>query len=251
MIFDQAEFDVRCEWGAQGVTHLAPSSDVIIIVDVLSFSTSVDIATGRGAVVFPYPGQDDSAVAFAAALAAELADSKRTLAGYSLSPQSLLRIPTGARLVLPSPNGATLTLAVGATPTLAGCLRNARAVAHAAQQYGSRIAVIPAGERWRADASLRPAFEDIIGAGAILSHLHENRSPEARLAVAAYQDAQPHLEHRLRQCSSGKELVERGFERDVALASELNVSANVPVWVKGAYVQASPVSGVKGRPTSP
>lgn len=41
MIYDQSEFDLRCEWGAQGVSQLASISDVVIIVDVLSFSTCV------------------------------------------------------------------------------------------------------------------------------------------------------------------------------------------------------------------
>jgi 2-phosphosulfolactate phosphatase len=54
MNFDQAVFDVRCEWGQQGILQLAPISDVVIIVDVLSFSTCVDIATSRGAIAFPY-----------------------------------------------------------------------------------------------------------------------------------------------------------------------------------------------------
>jgi 2-phosphosulfolactate phosphatase len=62
-----------------------------------------------------------------------LADSQRNNSQYSLSPQSLASIPKGTRLVLPSPNGATLTLATEKTPTLAGCLRNYRAVALAAQ----------------------------------------------------------------------------------------------------------------------
>jgi 2-phosphosulfolactate phosphatase len=47
MIFDQQEFDIRCEWGEHGISVLAPISDVIIIIDVLSFSTSVDVAGPR------------------------------------------------------------------------------------------------------------------------------------------------------------------------------------------------------------
>jgi 2-phosphosulfolactate phosphatase len=37
MIFDQSEYQVRCEWGLQGLRQLGPISDVVIIVDVLSY----------------------------------------------------------------------------------------------------------------------------------------------------------------------------------------------------------------------
>ena len=238
MVFAQVEFDVRCEWGEQGLLQLTPTSDVVIIVDVLSFSTSVEIATSRGALVFPYRWKDEArAAAYAASVRAELAGSQRSPSRYSLSPYSLANLPPGSRLVLPSPNGATLSLATGQTPTLAGCLRNARAVARAAQALGRRVAVIPAGERWREDGSLRPAFEDWLGAGAILSHLPGSLSPEARAALAAFREAYRDLPALLRQCSSGKELIQRGFEPDVALAAQLDASTGVPRLVDGAYTQ--------------
>ncbi|WP_242038121.1 hypothetical protein [Tolypothrix sp. FACHB-123] len=72
MIYDQSEFDLRCEWGVQGVTQLAPISDVIIIIDVLSFSTATEIATKNGAVIYPYQWRDDSAIDYAKSLNAEL-----------------------------------------------------------------------------------------------------------------------------------------------------------------------------------
>ncbi len=234
MIFSQSEFDIRCEWGENGVAQLAPVSDAVIIVDVLSFSTCVEIAARRGAVIFPYRGQDDRAEAYAASLGAELAGSRRDHSRYSLSPASLVDIPKGARLVLPSPNGATLTLGTGGAPTLTGCLRNYRAVASAAQKYGRRLAIIPAGERWP-DGSLRPAFEDWIGAGAIISQLHGELSPEARAARAAFHQAQTGIESLIRQCGSGKELIARGFEENVSLASALNVSECAPLFSDGAY----------------
>jgi 2-phosphosulfolactate phosphatase len=230
MTFDQAEFELRCEWGEHGVAQLASISDVIIIVDVLSFATCVDITVSQDARVFPYYWKDESAARFAASVGAELADGPRSERRYSLSPASLVSIPRGTRLVLPSPNGATLSFSTGATPTLSGCLRNSRAVAAAAQRYGRRIAVIPAGERWR-DGSLRPAFEDWVGAGAILSHLPGMPSPEAHAAVATYRCARQDLALLLKRCSSGKELTERGFEHDVALASSLDVSPCVPTLV--------------------
>ena len=98
----QAGFDVRCEWGLAGITELAPTSDVVIVVDVLSFTTCVQVATANGATVLPYRFRDDTASDFAASSGALLASS-RDGRGYSLSPASLLGIPAGTRLALPSP----------------------------------------------------------------------------------------------------------------------------------------------------
>lgn len=239
MIYDQDEFEIHCEWGVHGIAQLAPISDVVIIVDVLSFSTSVEIATAHGATVYPYHWHDENARAFADSMNAELADTRRSQSRFTLSPQSLLEIPRGTRLVLPSPNGSTLTLATGQVPTLAGCLRNARAVAHAAQKIGKRIALIPAGERWN-DHSLHPALEDWLGAGAILDEISaagsNNFSPEARAARSLFRALESEIATMLMQCSSGKELRGKGFARDVELASALNVSAAVPMLQAGAYL---------------
>jgi hypothetical protein len=86
MTFDQQEFDIRCEWGAHGVAVLAPISDVVIIIDVLSFSTSVDVAVTQGAMVFPYRWRDDTARAYAVSVGATLAGPGRHPTRYSLSP---------------------------------------------------------------------------------------------------------------------------------------------------------------------
>lgn len=234
MNFHQAEFEVRCEWGEKGVLRLAPISDVVVIIDVLSFSTCIDVANSRGAIVFPYQWQDESAQTFAQSIGAELAE-KRGGRRYSLSPASLLSISRGTRLVLPSPNGSSLSLTTAATPTLTGCLRNFRSVALATASYGRRIAIVPAGEKW-SDGSLRPSFEDFVGAGAVISCLQGNLSPEARLAVAAYQGVHQFLERLVKQCGSGQELIERGFEQDVDLALEIDVSDCVPTLIDGAFV---------------
>ena len=216
--YDQNSFDLRCEWGAEGISVLAPISDAIILVDVLSFSTSVEIAVSRGASVFPFYFKDERAAEFAGQKSAILAGGREVPTGFSLSPASLLELPDGGKLVLPSPNGATLSLLTGEVPTLAGCLRNARAVAVAARRFGQRVSVIPAGERWQPGGSLRPAIEDLIGAGAILARLAGTRSPEAELAIAAYERASADLPGFLRACASGRELIERGFSEDVELA---------------------------------
>ncbi|MEO0770276.1 MAG: 2-phosphosulfolactate phosphatase [Cyanobacteria bacterium J06649_4] len=239
--FDQADFEVRCDWGMQGVLRLAPISDVVVIVDVLSFSTCVDVICGRGAmampfrrkIAFPYQWRDDSVSAFAQSVNAEVAQ-RRGSGRYSLSPASLLSVDSNTRLVLPSPNGSTLSLATARTPTLAGCLRNCRAVALAAMTYRNRIAVIPAGEKWP-DGSLRPSFEDLVGAGAVISYLKGALSPEARLASEAFRGVRQSLGDSIKQCGSGQELVKKGYEQDVELALEVNVSDCVPALVNGAY----------------
>ncbi|HKS42877.1 MAG TPA: 2-phosphosulfolactate phosphatase [Blastocatellia bacterium] len=233
MIFDQSEFNIRCEWGEKGVALLAPISDVVIIVDVLSFSTAVDIATSRGALIYPYRWKDETAYLFAESINAEVAD-KNNERGYSLSPASLTAVARSIRLVLPSPNGSSLSLATGSTPTIAGCLRNCRAVAESAMRKGKNIAVIPAGERWD-DGTLRPCLEDLAGAGAIIQYLRGMLSPEARAAVAVFESGSSNLPEQIKSCGSGKEKVAKAAERDIVLASELNASDCVPVMIEGAY----------------
>jgi 2-phosphosulfolactate phosphatase len=235
MYFDQAEYDVRFEWGLSGIQALAPISDVVIVIDVLSFATCVEIAVTNGAAVFPYGGPAHELATFAAQRDAIFASpGRQQTRGFSLSPASLLAIEPGTRLVLPSPNGSTLSLSTGGTPTLAGCLRNARAVASRAVAFGRRIGVIAAGERWP-DASLRPALEDLIGAGAIMAHLPGRRSPEAELALNGFVSNAACLGDTVARCGSGQELLERGFVQDVTLASELNVSETAPILTQGAY----------------
>lgn len=234
---DQAEFDIRCEWGERGAAVLAPISDVVVIVDVLSFSTCVDIATSRGASVYPYRWNDDSAAAYAALKGAMLAAKRGAKGRYSLSPRSLEQIPAGAALVLPSPNGATLSFATGRTPTLCGCLRNAAAVAAHASRFGKRVAVVPAGERWD-DGSLRPAVEDFVGAGAIIRLLAGRRSAEAHAAVAAFENAASDLAQTLCGCTSGKELIDRDFASDVTVAARLDCSSTAPLLSDGCYQSA-------------
>ncbi len=62
----------------------------------------------------------------------------------------------------------------------------------------------------------------------------------AASAAAAFREAQPRLGERLHECSSGQELVELGFRRDVSLAAELNVgdcalvaNGEAYVWIRG------------------
>jgi 2-phosphosulfolactate phosphatase len=223
----QLTHDVRLEWGREGAALLAADCAVVIVVDVLSFSTAVDVAVGRGAAVLPLRWTDGER-----ALAPDvLLAGPRRGPGPSLSPASLVGLPAGTRLGLPSPNGATLCAAVAATGAvlLAGCLRNASAVAAAAAAAGGPIGIVPAGERWP-DDTMRVAAEDALGAGAIAAALPAaDRSPEAELAAAQFAAAcERGLTDVLAATSSGRELHAEGFAADLELAAALDTSSAVP-----------------------
>ncbi|MEM8902228.1 MAG: 2-phosphosulfolactate phosphatase [Actinomycetota bacterium] len=245
----QSGFDVRVEWGPNGLRRLAPHCHTVVIVDVLSFTTCVDVALGRGATVLPYRWHDGAEADHASTHDAELAVPRDQIDEdhqWSLSPASLATIPTGTRLVLPSPNGAALAFGAaeaGATAVLAGCLRNATAIGDLLADGDGPIGLVPAGERWRGETGpLRPCLADLLGAGAVLSHLAEHGrqlSPEARAAAAAWRDARPDVAALVTASVSGRELIERGWARDVELAVELDASRVVPALRGEAFVDAA------------
>jgi 2-phosphosulfolactate phosphatase len=154
----QAGHRLRCDWGPAGAEAITGGADVVAVVDVLSFTTTLDVAVERGIAVYPYPWKDASAAAFARRHDAVLAvgRSESAAAGrISLSPVSI-RAATGVRrLVLPSPNGSALADRLGrrGATVIGVCLRNAPAAAdwtrrRLAHRPGAVVAVVAAGERW-------------------------------------------------------------------------------------------------------
>lgn len=236
----QDGYDVRFEWGAGGAETLGAVADLAVIVDVLSFTTALSVAADAGIDVYPYRWHDrESAPRFASDRDAVLAvgRSYAVTGDVTLSPESIRRAGFIGRLVLPSPNGSTIALTLGAasgTRVVGGCLRNAGAVAEWIGRHLPRratIAVIAAGEI-RSDASLRPAVEDLWGAGALIERLAGDGrtiSPESGAALAAWSAVARSVERNLRDCVSGRELIEFGFEGDVTVAAEVDLSRSVPV----------------------
>jgi 2-phosphosulfolactate phosphatase len=241
----QAGHRVRTEWGPTGAAAIAGGADVAVVVDVLSFTTTVTVAVERGIAVHPFGWRDERAAAYAEELGATLAvgrfEALERPGTVSLSPASLSGVAGVDRLVLPSPNGSTISAALAASgaTVVAACLRNAPAVAawlRPRLDAGAVVAVVPAGERW-ADDTLRPAAEDLWGAGAVLAGLEERGfSPESRLARAAYRAVAGDLPGELTACAGGQELIGKGFAEDVAVAAGHGLSEVVPVLVDGAYV---------------
>ena len=234
----QDEADLRFDWGQPGVAATSPGASTVIIVDVLRFTTAVEAGVRSGGLIYPYRWRDASAATFAMSVGAVLAHEGGPT-GPSLSPASLAGLPGGARVVLPSPNGSTcaaLAAEAGAT-VVAGCLRNASAVADWAGRRGGPISVVAAGERW-VDGSMRPALEDLIGAGAILAACPGEPSPEARSTIGAFAGMKEGLGEVLGRCASARELSEKGYAADVAYALEIDASDVVPVLRDGAFGRA-------------
>jgi 2-phosphosulfolactate phosphatase len=242
----QNDYGVRFDWGPAGAARVAAPEGVLVVVDVLSFTTSVTVAVERGVAVYPAAWRDQRAGELARDVGAVLAVGRSEATAehpWCLSPAALRAADAPSRLVLPSPNGSAIAAAAGGT-VLAACLRNASAVgAWVSKRYGSQgapVTVIAAGERWP-DGSLRPAVEDLLGAGAVLAALADcgdfEASPEAARARAAYAPTES-VPHAVRCCASAVELANLGFGADVEVAVEVDASTVVPVLTGGAFQPA-------------
>lgn len=206
--FDQRRYQVRHEWGAAGLARLAPA-DVVVVVDVLRFSTTVTDAADRGERV-PLDESAHEVSINGAAVAAAAAAS-----------------------------GGVVLL---------GSLRNARAVAEAVsaeqRRRGDRtsVAVIAAGELSGREtgAALRFAVEDQLGAGAVVDALGalgiDHTSPDAAAACEAFRGLRGAVRHLLTASGSGQELLELGRRDEVVAAAEIDAVSVVPVLRDGAFV---------------
>ncbi|WP_052460284.1 2-phosphosulfolactate phosphatase [Microbacterium gorillae] len=206
--FAQSIHRVRTEWGVPGLGRLAPA-DVVVVVDVIRFSTVISARVAAGEEV-PM---------------------------VEMRPRSL--------------NGAAVADTAAGLPhrpvVLAGCLRNAGAIADAVLALQSEngepvsVAVIAGGELTSRDpdADLRFAIEDQLGVGAIVDALADrgidDASPEATVAAAAFRAVRPALRHLLGASGSGRELVGHGNGELSAEAAAWNADAVAPRLQDGIF----------------
>ncbi|WP_438492267.1 2-phosphosulfolactate phosphatase [Paenibacillus sp. IHBB 3054] len=251
MFYDQTPYKVKVEWGQRGARAASERGDIVIIVDVLSFSSTVVTAVQHKANVFPYPPPiNENAKAYARANSAEIvwgrAEAIRE-GGHSLSPLSFSSADFGRDFVLCSLNGAACTWIASQVPALLiGCFLNASAVAEIAnrlmQQLQANITVVPCGERWsdvrEGENNLRPGIEDYLGAGLILSQLTGSKSPEAEVCIGALKYSSKTIRELIWDCASARELRERGYEDDVTYCCQVNISSAVPILQDTRFINA-------------
>ncbi|MDI9952855.1 2-phosphosulfolactate phosphatase [Rhodococcus sp. IEGM 1305] len=236
----QHDYGLRFDWGLPGAKAVGADADVAVVVDVLSFTTTLTVAVDAGIDVLPYRWNDDSSERYARDSDAVLAVGRNRAANgqISLSPNTIRRTAAPRRLVLPSPNGSTISfeLGTGIGVCVGASLRNATAVADWIARHctsTSVVSVIAAGEKWPG-GELRPAIEDLWGAGAVLSALTAigrgaDASPEALAAMTAWRGVADTLPQSLAACASGRELRASGYPQDVVIAAEVDRSTAVPV----------------------
>ena len=175
----QTDFALRLDWGPTGAGAISSACDVAVVVDVLSFTTTVTVAADRGIGVLPYRwGDDGGAQAVAAAHGATLAvgRSRARHGEVSLSPleraggagSAPARAAVAQRLHDQRPAGGSG--ARGRRRQPAEPLRGSGLAAGPVRDGDLRVALICAGERWP-DGTLRPAVEDLWGAGALVDLL--------------------------------------------------------------------------------
>lgn len=188
--FAQSSYQVRFDWGVAGLARLEPA-DVVVVVDVLRFSSTVVDAAASGIPV-------------------SLADA----VGWSRNGAAVVSaaVPAGAVLV-----GALRNAAAVARTVLE--IQNRR-------QARTSVAVIAAGELTDA-GELRFAVEDLLGAGAIIAALSDlgadHTSPEAAAACESARGLRRALRHLLTASGSGRELAD-----GVASTAKIEAAGLVP-----------------------
>ncbi|WP_096440090.1 2-phosphosulfolactate phosphatase [Alteribacter populi] len=238
---------VHFEWGKRGTREAAGRGDITIIVDVLSFSSTVVSALACGAEILPYPPYLDG-MAYANKQGAELILGRAEAASLdkpTLSPVTFNEEHRGKKYVLCSLNGAVCTWVASQVPyVFVGSLLNALSIADAVNILAGKenvgVTVVACGEQWsdihEQEDRLRPSLEDYLGAGAIIAQLNGRKSPDAKVCEIAFEGVKGQVEELIWNCESGVELRERGYERDVKHCSQLDMSTVVPQLKEGVFV---------------
>lgn len=213
----QEDCTARLDRGRTGAAAISEAVDVVVVVDVLSFTTTVSVAVDAGIEVIPCRWGDERAAASDAEHDAVLAVGRSAARGargpggsISLSPASArAAVDAGTaprRVVAPSPNGSTIAADVAASGAvcIAGCLCIAGAVL---------------------DALVTAGWDDL--------------PPEATSARAGYLAVREDVGAALLVSASGRELVAQGFDHDVAIAAQVGPATSVPVLGERGFTAAS------------
>src|SRR5438477_1587499 len=109
-MYVQSDYPCRLLWGRSGALEACKRADILVVVDVLSFSSTAATAAAQGVILLPV-SPEENMEAFARQHAAQVAVGRGEVPArghFSLSPITYLHAQPGTRVVLASPNGAAL-----------------------------------------------------------------------------------------------------------------------------------------------
>ncbi|KAA3634503.1 MAG: 2-phosphosulfolactate phosphatase [Calditrichaeota bacterium] len=242
--FDSQEpYRCKLEWGVEGAIRAASRGDILVIVDILSFSTTTTYAVSQGATVYPCTKTDDME-SLAEKFHAKIAYSRTDAASkgiYSLSPITFDSISPGEAVILPSLNGSNCSRLCSDAPyVFIGSFLNVSAIADVISTLITKtdidVTVVACGEREKKSNELRPAIEDYLGAGAIIKKLTCEKSPEALVCESAFEMNENRVAELIWDSVSGRELRAIGFEDDVTFACKHDFVKTVPYIHQDAFV---------------
>ncbi len=242
------------DWGVFGVQQAVRRGDIIIVVDVLSFSTSVAIAVKNSAFIFPAKSDED-AMNLKDQFRTEISVKRNEVPSkgkFSLSPATYYEIEPETKITLLSPNGATCTRQIdNSRSVFCGALVNCSTVAEAAfneaVKQNNNITVVACGERLKGSDDIykiRMAVEDYLGAGAILSKIPLPKTAESIVCENAYGKLANHVPDLIWKCESGVELRAMNFGNDIHIATNLNSIPVAPIYKNGFYQDFNKVISV-------
>ena len=238
-----AQYNIHLEWGQLAAARAASHSDILIIVDTLSFSTTTTAAVNRDIDIFPCATFEEAAtIAKKHNCECTVRRSDVPSKGrFSLSPLTITNNHNCKSIVMRSVNGASIVRAASSTPmVIIGTLVNAEVIAGYVDSYCSKVderpqvTVIACGELVHGSEhpnDCRFAIEDYLGAGAIISYMNGRKTVEAQLCERSFAHERDNLNCILIECESGVELAESGFVEDVLFAAKLNSINAVPILV--------------------
>lgn len=228
-------FPIACKhhicWGQEGLSYYGAFFKAIVIVDVLSFCTTVDIALSKNCSIIPTKIDNEDQLLLLSQKQKAILAKKRNERGVTLSPSSMQFLEPEQIVLLPSPNGSTLVdiATQFERPVFTGCFRNSLVLSEMLNfENFFPVLFVAAGERYP-NMTLRPSIEDYWGVGSILASLMGEKTIEAEFAIQSFIAAFKDLKKNLTACESGQELIHHGFRQDVELAAEHNISNRISI----------------------
>ncbi len=221
--------------GISGVRIARRTGDIVVIVDVLRFSSTVTTAVANGFTVIPFSDPRR---------ARERGEREGITLG-SLSPLDYVNPRFSEVVALASPNGGGCAEAVDADDAgFFGCLLNARAAGRVAREAsagsGADVTVICADELAETETGGLPgarlAIEDYLCCGCILGELKMDLSPEVLVCRRAWDASAHDFRQLITDSISGRWLVDHGQEADLVHCLQRDIYGVVPV-IRGGRIE--------------